>query len=114
MSSLIWLGWNSFFEEQTCHPQILRSEARSRTVMPPIAPSDIRDAIRPRSASRPRGDRRDLMAVWLRECVQRHVGNPRTEARMGAPIVIVSHPLLQHDPQMPLVDGELPACLKDT
>jgi hypothetical protein len=40
------------------------------------------------SAQDRRGDRvvtsRDLMPVWLREFVRRHVGNPRTEARTEA------------------------------
>ena len=44
------LLWQVGCEFISCHPQILRSDARSSTVMPPIAPSDIRDAVRPRSA----------------------------------------------------------------
>jgi hypothetical protein len=38
----------------------------------------------------------DPMAVWQREPLLRRVRNARAEARMGAPLIVVSDPLLQN------------------
>ena len=51
---------------------------------------------------------RDLMTVRLRQSVDRHGRNARTEAGVRSGLVVVTHPLLEHAPKMPFIQHNQP------